>query len=65
MRYLLDTCVISEVRHTKGSARVKRFVAGLETDAFNLSAITVGELKMGIASLPKGKRKNLLSAWLR
>lgn len=64
MKVLLDTCVISEIRHPKGNRQVKDAVAALDEDAIYLSAITIGELHKGIHALPKSKRKNELSTWL-
>ena len=64
MKVLLDTCVISEIRHPKGNRQVKDAVAALDEDAMYLSAITIGELCKGIHALPKSKRKTELSAWI-
>ena len=64
MRLLLDTCVLSEVRHPQGSTKVKDFLRACnDTDLF-ISAITVGELVRGISLLHQSTRKNALSQWL-
>ena len=64
MRALLDTCVVSEVRHPQGSPGVKATVAGLaDADTF-LSVVTLGELAGGVARLPHGRRRRELAVWL-
>ena len=61
---LLDTCVVSEVRHPQGSPEVKATVAALaDADTF-LSVVTLGELAGGVARLPHGRRRRELAAWL-
>ena len=67
MKYLLDTCVLSECARRNPDARL---VAWLETtaegDDFYVSAITIGEIAEGIESLPDGDpRKLRLDAWFR
>lgn len=64
MRILLDTCVLSEVRHPQGSGKVKDFVrACRDTDLF-VSVITIGELVRGVSLLEESARKSVLSQWL-
>ena len=64
MRLLLDTCVISEARRSKGHTRVLALLDSIRSEDLFLSVITVGELAKGIALLPGGKRKQLLRNWL-
>jgi toxin FitB len=64
MRLLLDTCVVSEVRHPNGSDAVKRYVAGRDDGDMFVSVITLGELVRGISLLDDGQRKRELAAWL-
>lgn len=64
MRVLLDTCVISEVRKSQGSASVRKAVAELVSSDVFISAITFGEMTKGIALLEKGKKKTELQNWL-
>ena len=64
MRVLLDTCVISEIRHPNGAASVKTAVAGLlEEDTFP-SAITIGEVASGLGRMVPGRRRRELVSWL-
>lgn len=64
MRVLLDTCVVSEVRHPQGAPEVKAAVAALLDDDTFLSVVTLGELAGGVARLPHGRRRHELAAWL-
>lgn len=65
MKYLLDTCVISELAAKQPNPNVVEFIDALEPDDVFLSAITVGEIARGIEKLPKSKRKQELQEWLR
>ncbi|GER79288.1 MAG: type II toxin-antitoxin system VapC family toxin [Anaerolineales bacterium] len=64
MKYLLDTCVISEMVSKQPNPKVLEFVDSLDPDAVYLSVITIGEIAKGIEKLPKSKRKQELHAWL-
>ncbi|HEX5423623.1 MAG TPA: type II toxin-antitoxin system VapC family toxin [Candidatus Acidoferrales bacterium] len=65
MRVLLDTCVLSELRHPHGEPRVRRAVEALESHDLFVSVLSVGEITKGIAVLKEGKRKRELQAWLQ
>lgn len=61
MRYLLDTCVLSEINHPKGNPEVKQRIAEIaESDAF-ISVISIGEMLNGITRLDDGARKQSLT----
>lgn len=64
MRVLLDTCVLSELRHPKGLSAVRDAVAAIPDDQLFISVITLGELIKGITLLDEGKRKTELKTWL-
>ena len=64
MRVLLDTCVVSEIRHPQGNPHVKQAVTSLALDSAFLSVITVGEIASGIAQMTKSPRQQALTAWL-
>ena len=65
MKYLLDTCVISELVAKEVNPKVVAFVDSLDSDDVYLSVITIGEIAKGIEKLPKSKRKQELHTWLR
>ena len=55
---LLDTNVISEPLRKAPEARVVQWIDEQPLETLYLSAITVAELRYGVASLPTGKRRN-------
>lgn len=64
MKYLLDTCLISElVKKAPGTSVVKWLDSQDEQKLF-LSVITFGELQKGISKLQDGSRKDELQAWI-
>ncbi len=65
MKYLLDTCVISELVAKKPNPKVIEFVDSLDPDDVFLSVITIGEIVKGIEKLAKSNRKQKLNDWLK
>ena len=49
MKYLLDTCVISELVRQRPDAKVVEWLQQQDPDSLYLSFLTVGEIKKGIA----------------
>ncbi len=64
MKYLLDTCVISELVAKQPNANVLKWIDSVDPDGVYLSAITIGEIIKGIEKLPNSRRKQELSDWL-
>jgi len=62
MSYLLDTCVISELRK-KVPLHVVRWFESRDEDLFFISAVTVAELFDGIERLSPSKKKEELIDW--
>ena len=62
MSYLLDTCVISELRK-KIPDKVKEWFADKNVESFFVSVVTVGELLDGIERLTPSKKKKDLEGW--
>lgn len=65
MKTLLDTCVLSELRHPNCNERVKAAVAELRSEELFISVISMGEIVKGIALLDSGNRKQNLLSWVR
>ena len=65
MKYLFDTCVISELVAKHPNPQVVDFVDALDADGVYLSVITIGEIAKGVEKLPKSKRKQDLHLWLK
>lgn len=64
MKYLLDTCVISELVKPKPDKKViKWLLEQNETDLY-ISVLTLGELHRGIEKLRPSKKKDDLHAWV-
>mgnify|MGYP002777795997 CR=1 FL=1 len=62
---LLDTNVVSELmRGQKAERRVRDWMRDREPAGLHLAAITVAELRFGVAVLPEGRRRTDLSARL-
>ena len=59
---LLDTNVISEPLRRVPEARVINWLDAQSLETLYVSAITVAELRFGVASLPVGKRRDKLQA---
>ena len=64
MRYLLDTCVISELVKPTPQENVVSWLNDMPSEALFLCAITVGEVRKGLTKLPDSKKKVRLTFWL-
>lgn len=65
MRYLLDTCVLSELVKSTPDTHVIRWLEGRKSHELHISAMTWGELQRGVKKLPESKRKTELTLWLQ
>lgn len=64
MKYLLDTCAISELRKPECPESLRRLIEANDDSELFLSAVTLGEIQKGVSLLPAGKRRQELQAWL-
>ncbi len=64
MKYLLDTCVLSELIKKKPDQRVVEWIANIEESKLFVSVLTIGEIHKGIEKLPKSKRREMLLQWV-
>jgi tRNA(fMet)-specific endonuclease VapC len=64
MRYLLDTCVISELVSKQPDKSVLRWIDEVDDQLVYLSVITIGEIKRGIEKLSESRRKDRFDKWL-
>ena len=64
MSILLDTNVISEPLRAKGDVNEQKWIDAQNVETLFISAITLAELRYGVAVLPEGKRKNMLQTSL-
>ena len=63
-KYLLDTCVISELTKTKPKRSVVTWINENEEVNFYLSSLTFGELYKSAAKLPDSKKRKKLFHWI-
>jgi predicted nucleic acid-binding protein len=64
MRFLLDTCVISELVARQPDPGVVQWIDNVVEENLFLSAITIGEIKKGIEKLAVSSRRSTLAEWL-
>lgn len=64
MKYLLDTCLISELVKPTSNKKVIKWLNDIPSTALFLSAITIGEIRKGLTKLPSSKKKETLTVWL-
>ncbi len=64
MKYLLDTCLISELVKREPNPAVVSWLDGQDEQALFLSVLNLGELQKGISKLPDGAIKDELQAWV-
>lgn len=62
MRFLLDTCVISELWKPIPSEGVVAWLERAVEEDLHLSVLTLGEIQRGVAKLDRGKRARQLAA---
>ncbi|MDL1988850.1 MAG: type II toxin-antitoxin system VapC family toxin [Deltaproteobacteria bacterium] len=64
MKYLLDTCVVSELIKKNPNKQVVKWISGTtETNLF-ISVLTIGDLHKGIEKLPESRKKGKLHKWV-
>lgn len=64
MKYLLDTCVISEIVKPKPNDNVISWLQSQTEDSLYLSVLTFGEIEKGITKASDKIRKKKLQLWL-
>ncbi|GAM11493.1 vapC ribonuclease Y4jK [Geobacter sp. OR-1] len=64
MKYLLDTCLISELVKKEPNPGVVSWLDEQDEQALFLSVLNLGELQKGISKLPDGTKKEELQAWI-
>jgi predicted nucleic acid-binding protein len=64
MKFLLDTCIISELMAKRPNQAVMQWIDSVDEDRLFLSVITIGEIRKGIAKLADSPQKLELQEWL-
>jgi toxin FitB len=65
VNYLLDTNVLSEFKRHRPDENVVEWTRNVDEDRTFISAVTIGELRRGVALLSQGRRKTELDVWIR
>ena len=65
MKFLLDTCVISELANRRPNASVISWLGRQNPESLYISFVTVGELEKGIAKRGGDARAIALEKWLK
>jgi len=64
MKYVLDTCVLSELVKEKPALRVLNFIERIDIESVRISVFSLAELKRGVFLLPESSKKRRLVDWL-
>lgn len=64
MRYLLDTCLVSELVKAKPNSAVVKWLEGCDEEGLFLSVLVLGEIQKGISKITDEKRKARMQHWL-
>jgi predicted nucleic acid-binding protein len=65
MKFILDTNVVSEATRTPPDAGVLKWLASLDEDETYLSVVTIAEIRQGIETMAKGKRRDAIWTWYK
>lgn len=65
MKYLLDTCIVSELANRHPVSGVLEWLKAQDSESLYLSVVTIGELRKGIAKRGGDDRGLKLEQWLR
>jgi len=63
VKYLLDTCLISELVKKEPNSEVVNWLEEQNEHNLFLSVLTLGELQKGISKLPESAKKDELQSW--
>lgn len=64
MKYLLDTCVVSELTRQAPDKNVISWISSAAEEQLYLSVFTIGEIRKGIEKLASGQRRDILEEWI-
>lgn len=64
MKYLLDTCVISETRKRQPNSLLLKWLEGVRQSDLFVSVVTIGELRSGAHSAQDANLRDRLELWI-
>jgi len=65
VKFLIDTCVLSELVKAEPDAQVLRWFEASKAHELWISAMTLAELHRGVIRMPQSKRQIELELWLK
>lgn len=65
MKYLLDTCAVSEASKPRPDKGMAEWLRSQEEDRVFLSVLSIGELEKGLARLKHSGKRDRLLRWVR
>jgi predicted nucleic acid-binding protein len=64
VKYLLDTCLLSETRRKVPNQGVVNWLESVDEDRLFISVVTLAEIQKGIVKLHEGPRRQAFQTWL-
>jgi predicted nucleic acid-binding protein len=64
LKYLLDTCLLSETRRKAPNQGVVNWLESVDEDRLFISVVTLTEIQKGIVKLDEGPRRQAFQTWL-
>jgi predicted nucleic acid-binding protein len=64
VKYLLDTCALSEFTKPQPDAGLLAWLRATPEQTLHVSALTLGEIQQGVSRLPASVRRQRLQLWL-
>ena len=64
MKYLLDTCAISELVKKHPDEKIVQWIKECDEDTVFISVLTLGEIQKGISKLDDNRRRIKIQKWL-
>jgi toxin FitB len=64
LRYLLDTCVVSDLAKDRPTESVVEWANAHHMSELAISVMTIAEIRRGAEMLPNGRRRERLLEWL-
>ena len=64
MRYLLDTCILSEPFKRQPNPHVIAWLRSVDQSSLYTPSVVLGEIRKGVEKMPASVRRGLLEKWL-
>ena len=64
MRYLLDTCILSEPFKRQPNPHVIAWLRSVDQSSLYTPSVVLGEIRKGVEKMPASARREMLEKWL-